>query len=154
MTFKYRDLKSRQQKLDLLRSITLALTRGGQPAEEQKGKLIAWLDQIYPASTPEENRDLSAIMQFLQAPSAAKKGNGSPYGQPPDRRNKSVMPLTSVTLKTGWTSLLRESYFKWFVRAGSFKGGARLSNYLDGIKKDAIASVEGLANDRGTEKDN
>ena len=45
-------------------------------------------------------------------------------------------------LKTGWTSMLRESYFKWFIRAGSFKGGARLSNYLDGIKKDAIASVE------------
>ena len=45
-------------------------------------------------------------------------------------------------LKTGWTSLLRESYFKWFVRAGSFKGGARLSNYLDGIKSDAVASVE------------
>ena len=44
-------------------------------------------------------------------------------------------------LKSGWTSLLRESYFKWFARAGNFKGGARLSNYLDGIKKDAIASV-------------
>ena len=48
--------------------------------------------------------------------------------------------------------MLRESYFKWFVRAGSFKGGARLSNYLDGIKKDAIASVEDWQMTEGLKK--
>ena len=141
MTFDYRNEKNWQQRIDLLRSITLALTRGGQPQAEQKKNLIAWLDQIYPAATPEENRDLSAIMQFLQAPSAAKKGMAllrSASGQ----EEQIGYALNLRHLKTGWTSLLRESYFKWFVRAGSFKGGARLSNYLDGIKKDAIASVE------------
>ena len=141
MTFKYMDLKSRQQKLDLLRAITLALTRGGQPAEGQKGKLIAWLDQIYPASTPEENRDLSAIMQFLQAPSAARKGMALLRGAS-GQEEQIGYALNLRHLNTGWTSLLRGSYFKWFVRAGNFKGGARLSNYLDGIKKDAIASVK------------
>ena len=74
MTLDYANEKTWQQRIDLLRSITLALTRGGQPQPEQKKKLIAWLDKIYPAATPEENRDLSALMQFLQAPSAAKKG--------------------------------------------------------------------------------
>jgi putative heme-binding domain-containing protein len=141
MTFDYRKEKNWQQRIDLLRSITLALTRGGQPQGEQKKSLIAWLDQIYPASTPEENRDLSAIMQFLQAPSAARKGMAllrSASGQ----EEQIGYALNLRHLKTGWTSLLRESYFKWFVRAGSFKGGARLSNYMDGIKKDAIASVE------------
>ena len=141
MTFDYRNEKNWQQRIDLLRSITLALTRGGQPQAEQKKSLIAWLDQIYPASTPEENRDLSAIMQFLQAPSAARKGMAllrSASGQ----EEQIGYALNLRHLKTGWTSLLRESYFKWFVRAGSFKGGARLSNYMDGIKKDAIASVE------------
>ena len=141
MSFDYRNEKNWQQRIDLLRSITLALTRGGQPQAEQKKSLIAWLDQIYPASTPEENRDLSAIMQFLQAPSAARKGMAllrSASGQ----EEQIGYALNLRHLKTGWTSLLRESYFKWFVRAGSFKGGARLSNYMDGIKKDAIASVE------------
>ena len=141
MTFKYRDLQSRQQKLDLLRSITLALTRGGEPGKEQKQKLIAWLDQIYPASTPEENRDLSAILQFLQAPSAARKGMALLRGAS-GQEEQIGYALNLRHLKTGWTSMLRESYFKWFVRAGNFKGGARLSNYLDGIKKDAIASID------------
>ena len=151
MTFKYRDLKSRQQKLDLLRSITLALTRGGQPAKEQKGKLIAWLDQIYPASTPEENRDLSAIMQFLQAPSAASKGMALLRGAS-GQEEQIGYALNLRHLKTGWTSMLRETYFKWFVLSGNFKGGARLSNYLDGIKKDAIASVPELEMTVGLKK--
>ena len=70
MTFDYRNEKNWQQRIDLFRSITLALTRGGQPKAELKKSLIAWLDQIYPASSPEENRDLCPIMQLLQAPSA------------------------------------------------------------------------------------
>jgi putative heme-binding domain-containing protein len=151
MTLDYANEKNWQQRIDLLRSITLALTRGGQPQPEQKKKLIGWLDKIYPATTPEENRDLSAIMQFLQAPSAAKKGMAllrSASGQ----EEQIGYALNLRHLKTGWTSMLRESYFKWFVRAGSFKGGARLSNYLDGIKKDAIASVEDWQMTEGLKK--
>ena len=151
MTLDYANEKNWQQRIDLLRSITLALTRGGQPQPEQKKKLIEWLDKIYPAATPEENRDLSALMQFLQAPSAAKKGMAllrSASGQ----EEQIGYALNLRHLKTGWTSMLRESYFKWFVRAGSFKGGARLSNYLDGIKKDAIASVEDWEMTEGLKK--
>jgi putative heme-binding domain-containing protein len=151
MTLDYANEKNWQQRIDLLRSITLALTRGGQPQPEQKKKLIGWLDKIYPAATPEENRDLSAIMQFLQAPSAAKKGMDllrSASGQ----EEQIGYALNLRHLKTGWTSMLRESYFNWFVRAGSFKGGARLSNYLDGIKKDAIASVEDWQMTEGLKK--
>ena len=151
MTLDYANEKNWQQRIDLLRSITLALTRGGQPQPEQKKKLIGWLDKIYPAATPEENRDLSAIMQFLQAPSAAIKGMAllrSASGQ----EEQIGYALNLRHLKTGWTSMLRESYFNWFVRAGSFKGGARLSNYLDGIKKDAIASVEDWQMTEGLKK--
>ena len=151
MTLEYANEKSWQQRIDLLRSITLALTRGGQPQPEQKKKLIVWLDKIYPAATPEENRDLSALMQFLQTPSAAKKGMAllrSASGQ----EEQIGYALNLRHLKTGWTSMLRESYFKWFIRAGSFKGGARLSNYLDGIKKDAIASVEDWQMTEGLKK--
>ena len=151
MTLDYANEKNWQQRIDLLRSITLALTRGGQPQPEQKKKLIEWLDKIYPAATPEENRDLSALMQFLQAPSAAKKGMAllrSASGQ----EEQIGYALNLRHLKTGWTSMLRESYFNWFVRAGSFKGGARLSNYLDGIKKDAVASVEDWQMTEGLKK--
>jgi putative heme-binding domain-containing protein len=44
-------------------------------------------------------------------------------------------------LKDGWTPELRETYFKWFVLSGNYKGGARLGNYLSDIKKHATESV-------------
>ena len=44
-------------------------------------------------------------------------------------------------LKDGWTPALRKQYFQWFIRAGSYQGGARFRNYLDDIKKDAAASI-------------
>ncbi|MGK0238021.1 MAG: putative heme-binding domain-containing protein [Candidatus Pelagisphaera sp.] len=140
MSFDYDALKERQQRLDTLRSITLALTRGGQPARGLKGKLISWLDAIYPARTPEENRDISAIMAFLQAPSAVKKGMAllaSASGQ----EEQIGYALNLRHLKVGWTPELREVYFNWFILAGSYRGGARLSNYIDGMKKNALESI-------------
>ena len=136
----YGKTRSLQTRLDLLRSVTLTLTRGGQPKESDKIKLIKWLDGIYPASTPEENRDLSAMAAFLNAPFAVERGmklltNAS--GQ----EEQIGYALNLRHLKDGWTPQLRETYFKWFVLAGSYKGGARLANYLADIKRHATESV-------------
>ena len=91
----YNQTGSRQTRLDILRGVTLTLTRSGQPSASDKAKLIKWIERIYPAQTPEENRDLSAMAAFLDAPFAVGRGitlleNAS------DKRNKSVTPLTSA----------------------------------------------------------
>ena len=70
----YTKTKSRQTRFDILRSVTLSLTRGGQPNASDKAKLIKWLDRIYPAGTPDENRDLSAMAAFVNAPFAVERG--------------------------------------------------------------------------------
>ena len=44
-------------------------------------------------------------------------------------------------LQDGWTPELRETYFRWFVLSGNYKGGARLANYLADIKRHATESV-------------
>lgn len=138
--FDYAALKNRQQRLDVLRGVTLALTRGGEPKAGLKKKLIAWLDTIYPARTPEENRDLSAIMAFLQAPSAVKKGMAL-LTKASGQEEQIGYALNLRHLKDGWTPKLRTQYFKWFVLSGSYQGGARLGNYLADIKKHAIESI-------------
>lgn len=133
-------LTTRQLRLDAVRAVTLALTRGGPPGPKLKTRLITWLDAIYPARTPEENRDLSAIMAFLQAPSAVAKGMAlltNASGQ----EEQIGYALNLRHLKHGWTPELRETYFKWFVISGSYQGGARLRNYLDDIKAHAIAAI-------------
>lgn len=140
IAFDNSSLATRQLRLDAVRAITLALTRGGQPSPSLRTKIITWLDAIYPARTPEENRDLSALMAFLQAPSAVAKGMAlltNASGQ----EEQIGYALNLRHLKHGWTPALRETYFKWFVISGSYQGGARLRNYLDDIKAHAIAAV-------------
>ena len=139
-SFDYASTKPLQTRLDILRSIMLTLTRSGQPADDQKAKLIEWLDTVYPAETPEENRDLSAFAAFLEAPFAVERGiellaNAS--GQ----EEQIGYALNLRYLRNGWTAELREMYFNWFVLSGNYKGGARLANYLADIKKHATESV-------------
>ena len=139
-SFDYASTKPLQTRLDILRSIMLTLTRSGQPADDQKAKLIEWLDTVYPAETPEENRDLSAFAAFLEAPFAVERGiellaNAS--GQ----EEQIGYALNLRYLHNGWTAELREMYFNWFVLSGNYKGGARLANYLADIKKHATESV-------------
>lgn len=140
LQFDYVSIRDRQLRLDVLRSITLALTRGGQPADELAGKLTLWLDAIYPAKTAEENRDLSAVLAFLQSPFAAQKGV-SLLTTAGGQEEQIGYALNLRHLNSGWTPELREQYFKWFVLAGSYQGGARLGNYLADIKRHAIESV-------------
>ena len=140
MTFDYAAHKQRQQRLDLLRAATLALTRGGQPSAPIAAELLTWIDGVYPARTPEENRDLSAIAAFLDAPYAAKKGVAL-LREAAGQEEQIGYALNLRHLKQGWTPELREQYFKWFVLAGSYQGGARLRNYLGDIKKHALAAV-------------
>ena len=136
----YAKTRSFQTRLDLLRSVTLTLTRGGQPKESDKIKLIKWLDGIYPARTPEENRDLSAMAAFLNAPFAVERGM-SLLTNASGQEEQIGYALNLRQLKDGWTPQLRETYFKWFVLAGSYKGGARLANYLADIKRHATEAV-------------
>ena len=139
-SFDYASTKARQTRLDILRSIMLTLTRSGQPADDQKAKLIEWLDGVYPAKTPEENRDLSAFAAFLEAPFAVERGMellANASGQ----EEQIGYALNLRYLQNGWTAELREMYFNWFVLSGNYKGGARLANYLADIKKHATDSV-------------
>ena len=136
----YNNTSSRQMRLDVLRSVTLTLTRSGESSARDKAKLIKWLDNVYPAQTPEENRDLSAMAAFLNAPFAVERGMkllANASGQ----EEQIGYALNLRHLKDGWTPELRETYFKWFALSGNYKGGSRLANYLADIKKHATESV-------------
>ena len=140
MQLDYAAIGELQLRLDVLRALTLSLTRGKMPSNDTRGQLILWLDQIYPAMTPQENRDLSAIMQFLQAPSAVVKGMAL-LNEASGQEEQITYAMHLRHLQDGWTPELRENYFQWFVLAGGYHGGARLANYLADCKKQAIASI-------------
>jgi hypothetical protein len=43
--------------------------------------------------------------------------------------------------KTGWTKELRADYFRWFLRAANYKGGASFDLFIGEIKADALATM-------------
>ena len=49
-------------------------------------------------------------------------------------------------LKTGWTLPLREEYFRWFLKAANFKGGASLAGFMRDMKNDAMATFSEAEN--------
>ncbi|NNC86855.1 MAG: c-type cytochrome [Akkermansiaceae bacterium] len=136
----YQKLENRQQRLDLIRALTLAVTRGGVPAGTRKAKLAKYLDGIYPARTWEENRDLSALVAAVEMPTAVPKMMAL-LEKASGQEEQIAYAINLRFLKDGWTPELREKYFRWFVRAAGYHGGAKFRAYVDNIKKDAVASV-------------
>lgn len=64
---------SEPRQTDLLRAFELTLSRMGQPGAAQRAGLIAYLDPKYPAATNMQNRLLSKILVFIDAPGVVSK---------------------------------------------------------------------------------
>lgn len=58
---------------------------------------------------------------------------------PPGQQTFYATALSQV--KTGWTPELRNTYFKWFYHAFSFRGGHSFVGFIDGARKAALANV-------------
>lgn len=67
------DRISWENKMALLRAVELALYRMGDPNEEDRLRLIAYLDPAYPTSNNAFNRELSKILVQLHAPNVVDK---------------------------------------------------------------------------------
>lgn len=132
-----------RQRVDLLRAHALALTRHGRPDAVRSQALTAKFEGLFPGETPEQAYELAQFLAYFEAPSAATKlmARLRTAGSNEEQLNYA---RTLRVLRTGWTPALREEYFKWFVKAAAFKGGASLGGFLRDIKKDA---VETLTND-------
>lgn len=65
-----------QDKLDLLRALSLVFIRMGPPDEATRLRIIAKFDPMLPTRMRELNMDLSEMLIYLQAPSAASKVMG------------------------------------------------------------------------------
>jgi putative heme-binding domain-containing protein len=128
------------QRLDLLRAYTLTFTRLGKPDEETRRKLTTRFDPLFPSNVRELNAELCQMLIYLEAPSAATKVVAALSGAPTQEEQLEYARALRV-LRTGWTPALRETYFRWFLSAANFKGGASLAGFLRDMKDDAMATL-------------
>ena len=131
---------STDERLDFVRVHAVLFNRFGAPSEADRNRTIAKYDAIYPTADRRLNAEVSNLLVFLQASTAAAKTVALlESAQTQEEQIEYARALRM--LKTGWTPSLRKTYFEWLAKAVNYKGGASFGLFVQGIKKDAIATL-------------
>jgi len=135
------DSLSHSQKLKVTRILTLTFLRIGPPDfDEELPRLRQAADSVFPAESQPLNAEIARLMVYLQHPNAAEK-IVSLLIEAPTQEEQIGYAATLSHLRSGWTPELRKSYFEWFVRAQSYRGGASFVTFVNNIRDAAIASL-------------
>lgn len=132
------DKLAAQQRVELLRVLTLTFLRIGAPTDAQRHALMTTFDAVYPTKAQEVNSELVQMLVYLQIPSAASKVVAA-LDAAPTQEEQIDLAKSLRHLRVGWTPELREQYFKWFTRAAGYRGGASFTLFVQHIKEDAVA---------------
>ena len=172
-----------EQKLEYLRAVSLTYARlsvdaegkgpdpengaAGRPTAEERKKLLAKIDPLFPDSDRQVNRELARVLVYLEAPNlvarvldhiaklpkqplpdwATTLSRNSQYGGRASSMLADMPPTEGMhfafvlrNLKTGWTLKQREAYFAYLIEASKKPGGASYANYLLNIREEALAN--------------
>jgi putative heme-binding domain-containing protein len=128
------------QRLDLIRVYQVALNRLGPISEKARKDLAQRFQAVYPTANRDQNAELCALLVYLQAPQVAAKTLKLMAAAPTQEEQMEYARSLRV-LKTGWTLPERQEYFKWYLKAHTFKGGNSLGGFLRRMKSDAVATL-------------
>lgn len=130
------DLTERQL-LDALRVVQLAFIRMGEPTDELRERTAKVLSPLYPADSQRLNRELCALLVYLQTEDVAAK-TLTLIEQAETQEEQLWYALCLRALESHWTIEQREAYFEWFLQAAAMRGGHSFSGFLNNIRNDAI----------------
>lgn len=156
------------QSLAALRALELVLIRLGKPDAEVCARIAEKLEAGYPSEDPSINRELAQILatvdstkvvartlalmatarddfQEVASDTVLSRNDGyanaarAAAGSRPNAQQISYMyALRNAT--AGWTPELRKTFFSWFPRARTWKGGNSFKGFIENIRKDAMAT--------------
>jgi putative heme-binding domain-containing protein len=128
------------QRLDMLRVYAILFNRTGWPEREARAKLIQRFDPLFPSKGRELNAELCQLLAYLESPGVAAKALKL-MADAPTQEEQIEYAKDLRVLATGWTAQEREEYFKWYLKAANYKGGASLKGFFTRMKSDAVASL-------------
>lgn len=134
------DTLDESQKLQLLRSYSLALIRFAPMTDEAMKVVRERFSSHYPSTSKLLNRELSRLLIAAEDPHAAKHTLDL-LAEAPTQEEQIHYVLSLRTLVAGWTPELRKTYFEWFLNATRFKGGNSFANFLQNIRNEAIEKL-------------
>lgn len=129
-----------QLKLDLIRVYQVLFNRFGKPTDAETKAVIARFSPAFPDKNRFVNGMLCELLVYLEAPGTAAKASKL-LAEAPTQEEQMEYARSLRMLKTGWTPELRTAYFQWFVKAGSYRGGASYAGFVRLIKADAVKSL-------------
>ncbi len=127
-------------RVTLIRDYMLAFTRMGEPDAATKESLIKHLAPLFPTNDPALNRDLCEVLVYLGDSSIVAKAEPLVNGSPTQEEQIDYARILRFA-KSGWTKELRADYFRWFLRAANYKGGASFDLFIGEIKQNALSTM-------------
>ncbi|HBJ83704.1 MAG TPA: heme-binding protein, partial [Verrucomicrobiales bacterium] len=156
------------QQLAALRATQLILIRLGKPDAEICAQIAEKLDAHYPAEDAMINRELCQILVAIDSPTVVSKtlalmatakddfqevatdavlsrndgyanaARAAAGSRPNAQQIDYMFALRNAT--AGWTPEHRQTFFSWFPRARTWKGGNSFKGFIENIRKDALAT--------------
>ncbi len=157
---------NRQQSLASLRALGLIFTRLGKPDPEVCSAVADTLEPIYPTGDSAIDHDLCELLVFLDSPAVvakalaqmavakddwqdlaaasvlarhdgyARAAQAAAASRPNRAQIATMFALRNAT--AGWTPELRHTFFSWFPRARSWKGGNSFKGFIENIRSEAL----------------
>ncbi|MDI1313069.1 c-type cytochrome [Prosthecobacter sp.] len=127
-------------RVTLIRDYMLAFTRMGEPDAATKESLIKHLSPLFPTNDPALNRDLCEVLVYLGDEGIVAKAEPLVNGSPTQEEQIDYARILRFA-KSGWTKELRADYFRWFLRAANYKGGASFDLFIGEIKQNALSTM-------------
>ena len=129
-----------EQQLAALRVLALTFIRMGDPDADLALKAAEQLTKHYPSEDPRLNRELCAILVYLQDPLVAQK-TLQLMDDSTTQEEQMHFALCLRTLNAGWTVDLRERYYRWFLEAAALRGGHSFGGFIKNIRQESIDSL-------------
>ena len=127
-------------RVTLIRNYMLCFTRLGEPDEKTKKSLAGRLGSYFPSADTGLSRDLAEVLVYLGDSTIVPKA--VPYvSSSPTQEEQIDYARILRFAKGGWTKALREDYFRWFLHAANYKGGASFQLFIDEIKTNALSTM-------------
>lgn len=129
-----------QGQMNLVRAYGITFARMGGAGETERLIVSTQVSPHFPNDDSRLDIMLSELLVFLDTPGTVERTMELLRTAPTQQKQISLAQNLRLA-KSGWTQELREEYFRWFLKAANYRGGASFSMFVGYIKKDAISQL-------------
>jgi putative heme-binding domain-containing protein len=131
---------SDEQRLDVLRTFQVAFIRLGPGDAELRSRARAALSPLFPAGTFPLDRELSALLIYLEAEGVVRRTLAL-LGTTRIQEEQMHYAFVLRTARQGWSSSDREAYFRWFGSFSDYRGDIGFPLFLRNVRSDALKTL-------------